>query len=131
MNQRMYLTRQGASRQQLARTAPPMRLRTIPATDSIVALPCTATTALPTQSAGTTIHDPGQGSQALPGIQSSLQLIPLIHTQLIVPFANIPPPPAPLDHRCCTSFLSAPRDTTPISHRLRCICMINNNYYYS
>ncbi|MCR2832279.1 hypothetical protein NR402_18810, partial [Acidithiobacillus ferrooxidans] len=40
---------------------------------------------------------------------SSLQLIPLIHTQLIVPFAHIPPPPAPLDHRCCTSFLSAPR----------------------
>ncbi len=53
------------------------------------------------------MHAPGQGSQALPGIQSSLHLISFIDTQLIVTLAHSSPP-VPLDHRCFSSFWSAP-----------------------
>ena len=46
---------------------------------------------------------PADSSPHLP----ALQLVPLIPAQLTVPRAHSSPP-IPLDHRCCTSFLSAP-----------------------
>lgn len=81
----------GVSRQQqLARAASPMCLRPIPATDGIVTVPCAATTALPTQRAGTTIRNPGQGPQALPDIQPSLRLIPFIRSALLHKYFHHP-----------------------------------------
>ncbi|MDA8377913.1 MAG: AAA family ATPase, partial [Planctomycetia bacterium] len=55
----------------------------------------------------TSIHASGQGSQALPSIQPPLHLISLVNTQLTVTLAHLSPP-AHLDLRCCSSFLSAP-----------------------
>ena len=60
-----------------------------------------------TQRTRTSIHASGQGSQALPSIQPPLHLISLVNTQLIVTLAHLSPP-AHLDLRCCSSFLSAP-----------------------
>ena len=53
------------------------------------------------------MHAPGQRSQALPGIQPSLHLISLVNTQLTVTLAHLSPP-AHLDLKCCSSFLSVP-----------------------